>query len=224
MHLENLKFYVLEVFLFCTVTTQVLTPFFTGSVKRRTGLKKVQVLQMQRHFWKLNSWTENLIFKHSAMCECEAQININKLHQNPFSVKVPAAGKSPTCELSTHLTVELKVSRKVNRVLLEFKSQSSWCQNLTEFSRFPRGYTLAGPIWSDEHLLEPVLEQEEVSGGNPAGPAGNKWAERCLGLLLLHGHIVRKEPAAGQLPTLLAAAVSRARHVLQGHGPYWPSL
>ena len=48
------------------------TPFFTGSVKRRTGLKKVQMLQMQRHFWKLNSWTENLIFKHSAMCECEA--------------------------------------------------------------------------------------------------------------------------------------------------------
>ena len=106
---------------------------------------------------------------------------------------------------------------------LTVEAKVSWIVELSEFNGvFPISPRLRRPIWSDEHLLEPVLEQYVVVGKKPIGPAGNKWAERCLGQSSTASLRQSEEGTCRQLVTL--AAASRARHVLQGHGhgPYWP--
>ena len=93
----------------------------------------------------------------------------NRLYQNPFSVKMWAHRKSPLgrdCDLRLHIFA----FNKSHSWAQSFLAGQSNCQNLTEFSRFPRGYAVGcRPIWSDEHLLEPVPEQEVEVGQQPIG-------------------------------------------------------
>ena len=96
----------------------------------------------------------------------------NSIHQNQFSVKTCARCKSPTCQLPVANKHECPTQSLFVQCI---------CQNLTEFSRFPRGSAVGCvPIWSDEHLLEPVPEQAQVLV-NYSRPIGGKGIDEASG-------------------------------------------